>query len=66
VARRRIEVRQGFDTLKLLSAAGLIGLALLASSGAGAYEERERAADQQLKDDVDNALSSDPTSMGRM
>jgi osmotically-inducible protein OsmY len=46
--------------MKLLSAAALTGLALLASSGAGAYEQRERAADQQLKDNVDNALSSDP------
>jgi osmotically-inducible protein OsmY len=52
-------------TMKLLSAAGLTGLALLASSGAGAFEERAydgraSAADQQLKDNVDNALSSDP------
>jgi osmotically-inducible protein OsmY len=54
-----MDVRQGFG-MKLLSAAGLTGLALLASSGAGAYEERARAADQQLKDNVDYALSSDP------
>jgi osmotically-inducible protein OsmY len=47
-------------TMKLFSAAGLTTLALLASSGAGAYEEPERAADQQLKRNVDTALSSDP------
>jgi osmotically-inducible protein OsmY len=45
---------------KLLSVAGLTSLALFASSGVGAYEERERAADQQLQDHVNNALSSDP------
>jgi osmotically-inducible protein OsmY len=43
-----------------LSAAGLVGLALWASSGVGAYEERAGAADQRLKDTVDAALSSDP------
>jgi osmotically-inducible protein OsmY len=52
-------------TMKLLFAAGLTGLAYFASSGVGAYEVREsavrdRAADQQLQDKVDNALSSDP------
>jgi osmotically-inducible protein OsmY len=53
-------------TMKLLSAAALTALALLASSAAGAYEARAGtearagAADQQLKDDVDNALSADP------
>ena len=46
--------------MKRFSAAGLAGLALLACSGVGAHEERVSAADQQLKDNVDNALSSDP------
>jgi len=43
-----------------LSAVGLAALALLACSGVGAYEERATAADRQLKDRDDNALSSDP------
>jgi hypothetical protein len=47
-------------TMKPFSTAALTGLALLASSGAGAYQERETAADRQLQDNVDNALSSDP------
>jgi osmotically-inducible protein OsmY len=47
-------------TMKLLSAAGLMALALLASSGVGASEERASAADEQLRDRVDTALSSDP------
>jgi osmotically-inducible protein OsmY len=47
-------------TMKLFSAAALTSLALLAASEAGAYEERDRVADQQLKRNVDNALSSDP------
>jgi osmotically-inducible protein OsmY len=46
--------------MKQLSAMGLAGLALMACSGVGAYEERASAADQQLKNDVDNALGSDP------
>jgi hypothetical protein len=46
--------------MKLLYTACLTALALLASSAAGAYEARAGAADQQLKDDVDNALSADP------
>ena len=46
--------------MKQLAAAGLAGLALLACGGVGAYEERAGAVDQQLKDNVDNALSSDP------
>jgi osmotically-inducible protein OsmY len=46
--------------MKLLCAAGLTALALLISSGAGANEERARVADQQLKENVENALSSDP------
>jgi hypothetical protein len=47
-------------TMKLFCAVCLTALALLASSAAGAYEPRAGAADQQLKDDVDNALSADP------
>jgi osmotically-inducible protein OsmY len=47
-------------TMKLLSAAGLTALALVASGVAVAYEARAGTADQQLKDAVDNALSSDP------
>jgi osmotically-inducible protein OsmY len=47
-------------TMKLLYTVGLTALALLASSAAGAYEARAGTADQQLKDDVDNALSADP------
>lgn len=43
-----------------LAAAGLAALALLACSGVGAYEERATAADRLLKDNVDQALSSDP------
>lgn len=46
--------------MKPLCAAGLTSLALFASSGVGASEEGERAADRQLQDYVDNALSSDP------
>jgi osmotically-inducible protein OsmY len=46
-------------TTRLLSAAGVIAL-VLASSGVGANEERARVADQQLKEKVENALSSDP------
>jgi osmotically-inducible protein OsmY len=46
--------------MRLLFAAGLTALALLASSGVGAKEERARVADQQLKENVENALSSDP------
>jgi osmotically-inducible protein OsmY len=45
--------------MKGLFAVGFAGLALLACSGVGAYEERAGAADQQLRDNVDNALSSD-------
>jgi osmotically-inducible protein OsmY len=45
---------------KLLCAAGLTSLALFASSGVGANEERATVADQQLKENVENALSSDP------
>jgi osmotically-inducible protein OsmY len=47
-------------TMKLLSAAALTALALLASGAAGAYEARAGTADQQLKEDVESALSSDP------
>jgi hypothetical protein len=47
-------------TTKLFSAAALTSLALLVSSGAGAFEERERAADQQLRHSVESALSADP------
>ena len=43
-----------------LAAVGVAALALLACGGVGAYEERATAADRQLKDGVDNALSSDP------
>lgn len=46
--------------MKQLAAAGLAGLALSACGAVGAYEERAGAEDQQLKDKVDNALSSDP------
>jgi osmotically-inducible protein OsmY len=46
--------------MKLLSTAGMITLALLISSGVGANEERARVADQQLKENVENALSADP------
>ena len=45
--------------MKLLWA-GLTALALLASSGVGADEERAKVADRQLKEKVENALSSDP------
>jgi osmotically-inducible protein OsmY len=46
--------------MKLLCATALTTLAILASSGVGANEERARLADQQLKENVENALSSDP------
>ena len=46
--------------MKQLAAGGLAGLALLACGGVGACEERASVVDQQLKDNVDNALSSDP------
>jgi osmotically-inducible protein OsmY len=46
--------------MKRLFAVGLAGPALLACSGLGAYEESAGAADQQLKNNVDNALTSDP------
>lgn len=46
--------------MKLLCAVGLTTLAILTSSGVGANEERARVADQQLKENVENALSSDP------
>ena len=46
--------------MQRLSAAGLAALALVACSAVGAYEDRATAADRQLKDSVDYALSSDP------
>lgn len=49
-----------YRLMKRLCAAVLAGLALSACGGVGAYEERASAADEQLKNDVDNALSSDP------